>query len=399
MSGGGGSNTTKTEPPKYLKPGLQTAAREAGRLYGNYTPQYFQGNTFAGFDPAQEQAMSMVQNRATQGSPVVNAAQNEAQRTISGGYLGSNPAYQMFSSASNSTNPALSRLDPFTQGVTNPALSRYGQFADSNQSVLGGPARDTLEATARGDFLSGDSFNQRFQAAANQINPQVDSAFARSGRLRSGLADAAKTEALGNAFSNLYGQERANQLNAANQLGQFGSQDTANRLSAFGQIGNLSNADVGNQLSAIGQYGQFGQADIANRLSAASGTGSLYGQDRAQQLSALGLAPELGNQSYLDAQQLAGIGSQRQQMSQNAIDDAIARFDFQQNLPYMQLGQYQNALTGLMGGGFGSTTTPYHTNRAAGAMGGALAGAQLGSSFGPWGTAIGAIGGGLLGAR
>jgi hypothetical protein len=47
-------------------------------------------------------------------------------------------------------------------------------------------------------------------------------------------------------------------------------------------------------------------------------------------------------------------------------------------------------------GGSSSTTVPKPTNYAA-PVGGALAGAQLGSMFGPWGTGLGALAGGGLG--
>ena len=99
-------------------------------------------------------------------------------------------------------------------------------------------------------------------------------------------------------------------------------------------------------------------------------------------------------------QNYMGIGGQIQNQAQNQINANMAKYNYYQNLPYQQLGMYQNLLGGFQTGQ--QTQTPYFTNPMAGALGGGLAGASAGSSFGPWGTAIGgALGaiGGYSGAR
>jgi hypothetical protein len=123
-------------------------------------------------------------------------------------------------------------------------------------------------------------------------------------------------------------------------------------------------------------------------------------QQRALQFSTAGLAPQLANQDYVDLQALQGVGGQVEDLTGRLMEDQAARWDFGQNSPQMNLDNYLQRL-GMVAGGAGNTTsgmTPTYRNRTAGGLGGALGGAQLGSAFGPWGTAIGAIGGGLLGA-
>ncbi|HKX56978.1 MAG TPA: hypothetical protein VJN01_12785, partial [Xanthomonadales bacterium] len=77
----------------------------------------------------------------------------------------------------------------------------------------------------------------------------------------------------------------------------------------------------------------------------------------------------------------------------------MARWNFQQQLPYSMLSDYMSLLAGAPGGTTASTMYggQQTSNPLMGALGGASSGAAVGSMFGPWGTGIGAIGGGLLG--
>lgn len=473
-NGEGGVWNQVWRPGEEGTPAIPGILPEAQKIYEQHTPSFFKDRTYAGFSPEQQASMRLQTQRAFSGSPLTTGAQSEALNTVSGGYLNANPAMRLLGPIARgwSINPSQSLLNPIAGGQlqalgggarialesaaggsANPlhgqAGATLGQYAaeanplddtsvlrniSAGANPLRGTAEDTLRRTAAGEFLTGPGFDRAFQAAENKINPQVDSAFASAGRLGSGLASAAKTEALGNAFANLYGLERQNQLSAANQLGQFGQagignqlaatsqltnvgqQNIANRLGAAGQLGmfgqqgiqnqlgaaetlgKFGQGDIGNRLSAIGQIGQFGQADIANRLGAASTIGDIYGSERGRQLAALGIAPGLANQDYFDISQLGQVGAQRQAMEQAGIDDAMARHEFEQNLPYYRLGQYQNFINPILGvGGSSTATQPMYRNRFAGGLGGALAGAQLGSAIPGLGTAFGAGVGGLLG--
>jgi hypothetical protein len=163
------------------KPAIPGILPEAARLYQEHNPSFFPGSTVAQFSPEQTQAQDLTAQRATQGSDVLRSAQ---------------------------------------------------------QNNL---------ATTRGDYLyGGQGFNAAFDAAARKINPMMDSAFARSGRApgTSGLADVAKTQALGDSFANLYGDERQRQQQASVLAPGLASAD----YNDYGQL-----ANVGAQKQALGQ--------------------------------------------------------------------------------------------------------------------------------------------------
>lgn len=113
--------------------------------------------------------------------------------------------------------------------------------------------------------------------------------------------------------------------------------------------------------------------------------GGAYENERNRQQGVLGQAGALANQDYVDLAQLGGAGAQVEGLAQQYADAQGANLD-----------DYLSRVSGNLGQ---TTTSSASRNRTAGAAGGALAGAQLGSYFGPWGTALGALGGGILGGR
>jgi hypothetical protein len=120
-----------------------------------------------------------------------------------------------------------------------------------------------------------------------------------------------------------------------------------------------------------------------------------YATERANMLNALNAVPAYAQADYADIAQLSDVGRQREAMAQALINDQIARWNFEQQMPADKLAQYAQLIRGDFGG-TQSTTAPYSSG--AGILGGATSGAGLGSMFGPWGTGIGAVLGGLLGA-
>jgi hypothetical protein len=76
--------------------------------------------------------------------------------------------------------------------------------------------------------------------------------------------------------------------------------------------------------------------------------------------SAAQLAPQLAQQDYFDAQQLAQVGQQRQAQLQNLINAEIQRYNAIQQAPINELALYQNFIGGNIGG-TKTTTTPMQT--------------------------------------
>lgn len=121
--------------------------------------------------------------------------------------------------------------------------------------------------------------------------------------------------------------------------------------------------------------------------------GQNYTNERNNQLQAAGMAPTLANTDYQDIAALGDVGAQRQNLSNQYLNQANNLFTSNYQYPQQQLDNYGNVIRTGMGGGSSTTNTapnPNQSNPLAGALGGAAAG----SSFGPWG----AVAGGVLGA-
>lgn len=309
--GGGGTTTTNTkaDPWSGQQPYLTNVFQGAQNTYDQYA-----GNpsaSVAGFTPMQTQAMGLTQGIANgtnfgNSAGVNNAAGNYTTNLLNGGYLNANPANSTLSSIANGSqlNP---NSNPYMQGMANAA----------NTNII-----------------------NAYQTATA---PQTTSEFEGSGRYGSG--------AMTNA-QNIAQQGLATQLaNAQNNL-----------------------------------FGSMYQQNQANQLAAAQQLGNNYNTAAQQQLQGSFNAPNLVNSVNSAATNLYNMGGNQQALNQSQI-----------NAPWQLLNNYSNLIQGQYGGS-SSTTQPYYQNQAAGGLGGAMGGAAMGSMFGPWGTGIGAVAGGLLGA-
>ena len=84
-----GGATTRTEPWAEQKDYLTAGFEEAGRLYGQGTPDYYPGPTLAGFDPSQTAAQQATLGYAQ--GPRVGALQDAAQQVTLGQMQGATP--------------------------------------------------------------------------------------------------------------------------------------------------------------------------------------------------------------------------------------------------------------------------------------------------------------------
>lgn len=292
--GGGGTTQTveKADPWEGQQPYLTFGFEEAKKQFNNSTPTYFPKSTIVPFAPETELALNMQTNRAINGSPIQRSAVEELDRTMRGDYLG--PIASLYSTP---------------------------QMQASNQL-----STDTMN----GKYLyGGDGFNAAFDAASRKILPQVNSAFERAGRTGSGLAAQAQTQALGDAFANLYGQERNNQ--------------------------------------------------IQSQGLALAGTNALGGQlagERENQLRSMFFAPSIAEQDFANIAKLGQVGAQREGMANAQLTDEINRWNFEQGKPQAKLADYMGLIQGNYGGSRSATSTvdqPSYSNDFGSAMGGMLA--------------------------
>lgn len=128
------------------------------------------------------------------------------------------------------------------------------------------------------------------------------------------------------------------------------------------------------QQAGLGMYGQFAQGATQAGLAGA------------------GLFPSLADAGRYPGQVQEQFGNWMAGYNQQALDDAINRWNFEQNAPFQNLQNYNSIVQGF--GGLGGTQTMPGGSRASGILGGAMAGSQIGagigSGYGGWGALIGA---------
>jgi hypothetical protein len=102
--------------------------------------------------------------------------------------------------------------------------------------------------------------------------------------------------------------------------------------------------------SSMGRYGSAAQAeqegraqDVFARAMLEQGGQLAYGSaeaERARQVAAGQAAPAMSAADYADIQKLLTAGQAEEQYSSAALQDAINRFNFEQNLPQQKLNQF-----------------------------------------------------------
>jgi hypothetical protein len=136
MTGGGsGSNgVTRIEPPSYQLPYLQSGLKGAAEQYNAG------GNPTIPFSQQSEAALAGTEARARAGSPVVGAAQDYTQKSLTGGFLGSNPYLdQTFERAAQATQGQLaSQFAGAGRNVGASEGNRAQQLNDLASQIYGG---------------------------------------------------------------------------------------------------------------------------------------------------------------------------------------------------------------------------------------------------------------------
>lgn len=131
---GGSTQTTSTQKPEFLQNLVNSNAIHSYNAAGQpYQP--FEGQRFAPLNSQQQAGLNMTEQRAMSGSPVMNAANADLQKTLEGGYLSpdSNPFLQ------NTVNQALGDV----QSRVNSQFSGNNFGSTAHQEWLGRNLADT----------------------------------------------------------------------------------------------------------------------------------------------------------------------------------------------------------------------------------------------------------------
>jgi hypothetical protein len=253
----------------------------------------------------------------------------------------------------------------------------------------------TTEALAMTENTARNGYNiapQAYQTASGILGNMGMSAQAQPGL--DSLAATARGDSLGVVNPALQSMLDTNSENAMNRV---------NSISAgMGRYGSASHgAAAGRAITEATAplLAQNYEAERGRQLAASQGMVDNYGagMDRALRTAASGSA--IQDLQYDPARRLAGVGDFYTGRNEDLLAQQRDLYDQAQARPWEQVARL-NAIAsgaGQLGGTQVSTTPRQSSSTAQRAIGGAAAGAAAGSMFGPWGTALGGAGGGLLG--
>ena len=161
---------------------------------------------------------------------------------------------------------------------------------------------------------------------------------------------------------------------------------TQQALSNASRAGRYGSGAMGTALDRAGGVFANALTNTAGQLAYAN-----YADERARQQAMIGAAPQLAGADYEDINKMLQLGQISEGYQETAIADAVNRFNFAQQAPYMKLQSY---LSGAYGAPTGmQVSQPVYRNQFGNIAGGALAGAALGGTPGALvGGALGLLG-------
>lgn len=162
-------------------------------------------------------------------------------------------------------------------------------------------------------------------------------------------------------------------------------------------------AGVNSMFAGGNRFGSNAQQDtLANAIGDASSNIRYqnYGDERTNMQRALALSGQVDQGQYNGASQLLNVGGMLEGKQNEALQDDVNRWNFEQNQPDLQLKNYMDVISGNYGGQTQTSQSvpTYGGNSGINALGGGLTGYSLGNALNSdYGGYVGALGGGLLG--
>jgi len=302
MCGGGTQvSTSTTEPWEGQKPYLTGGYKEAQRLYNRGAPDYYPGETLAGFDPMQKAAQQATLGYAM--GPRAAGMQAGAEGSLMGTLRGGQAAQNWGGKLARPLNQgAYGSLTPYNQGQYSDLLAGnvrrgpgtpYGEMENAlTQGVMGNLQKNILPGIRQQQVMYQPGGSSR---GALEQNKAVSAA------VQSGL-----TKPLAQMYGDAYQTAQGMRMPAA-QMG-IGQQQYG---MGYGLQG------MGAQQASMGQYPSIMNAPLG-----------MYGA-------------------------MGGVGADRRAMTQSSMDRDMARYEYQANAPQNALRNYMAMVTG----DYGSTTS------------------------------------------
>ena len=278
--------TTTTQIDPTIQPFLSYGLGEAQRLYQAGGPQYYQGQTYVSPSQTTQTGLQALEQRATQGNPLVSAAQQQVQNTIGGNYLSGNPFFQgAFAPAAQAATQQFQKAI----GDIGSAASRAGRY--------GSGAMGTLQDRASGQLaqqLSNTAGQLAYQNYADERGRQQAATMAAPAMAQADYQDIQNLLAAGQAREGYTGQQLQSDIARFNFQQQQPQQNLATFLSSV----------YGNPMATLRSQTQSGSADtstLQNLLGTAAVAGGLYKN--------LGGSTGIGNLASSAGSFLRGFGS------------------------------------------------------------------------------------------
>jgi len=257
-------STTTTELPAWAQGSSQQLLRRGEQLSQQEMPVY-SGQRSAGLNGMQTQGMSMVQNRAMNGSADINAGSSALQQTLNGNFLGRDTG----TNAYMGDNPYLqSSIDKAAGDITR----------NYNGAVAG-----TDATMARAGAFGGSAWQQAQDANSRNLAQGLQDS-ATSMRMQNYNQSAGLAENQLNRNQTAFQAERANQLAAGSQALQYGNQayTDAAQLQGAGEIQyGADQQQLTDQMAYFNEKAQspYKQLDVlGNSIRGAIGNGGTVSQ-------------------------------------------------------------------------------------------------------------------------
>ena len=263
MSKGADTETINADPWDVAVPYMEGGFKEAKNLYNTYTPQYYSGQTQAGFSPDQLTAQQGIRDFAVKGAPsIMNPALSAYQQGTSANMLdvANNPYVNNMAQAA--ADRAMGALTPQLADIRGGAIASGG-YGGGRQGIaegnaLAGAADSANQAAAQ---IYGNAYGQGLGHQASTLGQT-------GGLMQAGFAPYSALSATGEQ-QQLREQQLIEDAKAQHEFEQNLPYQKLNQYSGSlaGTAGLLGQAGIKTSpgMSGIGQLGQLGQIYSAFR--------------------------------------------------------------------------------------------------------------------------------------
>lgn len=290
--GGGGTQTVVNEPWSGAKPYINDLMSEAQNLYNANGPDYFPNATYVPFSPQSEMAMTLAQNRALMGSPLIGAGKDLTQQTLEGDFLNSNPYMdQMYDNAASAvTRNYREAIAPSIDSKFSSA-GRYGSDLWANQHD------QAQENLSRGlERMAGDMYGKNY--AIERQNQQSILPFSQQ-LAQSDYNEIGQLANIGSAIEGKAGEMLNDNINRFNYYQNLPQQ----KLQAYSNIINGASAGTGQQTADSG-----GGSNVGNIIGGAATGAGLASYLSGAGSSLFGGTPTIAGLGSMGTMGLYGLG-------------------------------------------------------------------------------------------